>query len=141
MDADNGNFTFLQYCADRGYDKLVKFLLDKGAAPNRTCKNNRRPPLVLAGHHGYHRVIQAFKDLAIDASSNHEVNFAAKDKTKMENILHVIVKAESRSSVNAELRDYDECLNILLLDDRDIFRKLILPAVNATEKHYGNTPL
>ena len=48
-DAHLGNYTFLQYCADHGYDHLVKFLLAKGASPNRTSPTYLIPPLVLAG--------------------------------------------------------------------------------------------
>ena len=48
-DAHVGNYTFLQYCADHGHDKLVEFLLNKGASPNRTSPTYLIPPLVLAG--------------------------------------------------------------------------------------------
>lgn len=57
-DADNGTYTFLQFCCDQGHDRLVLFLLRKGADPNRFCSNYRIPPLVLAAHHGYFKVLQ-----------------------------------------------------------------------------------
>lgn len=131
VNADNGTYTFLQYCADQGHHELVKFLLKKGASPNQMSKNYLIPPLVLAGHHGYYKVLKAFKE------SSMPVNYAAKDKIKDENVLHKIIKGESRSSVNVDFRDYDQCLD-LLLDDS--FRPLILPAVNAQDQ-MGNTPL
>ena len=58
---DNGYYTFLQYCADQGHDELVQFLLKKGASPNFMSKNYLIPPLVLAGHHGYYKVLKIFK--------------------------------------------------------------------------------
>ena len=101
-------------------------------------KNYLIPPLVLAGHHGYFKVLKIFKDSAMNNSTEF-VNFSAKDKTKGENVLHKIIKAESKSSVNVESRDYDRCLDILL-EDRPAFRRFILPAVNQTDQ-MGNTPL
>ena len=32
--------------------------IEKGGDPNGVCKNNLYPPLVLAGHHGYYKVIK-----------------------------------------------------------------------------------
>ena len=101
-------------------------------------KNYLIPPLVLAGHHGYYKVLKIFKEVSLKNSTEF-VNFSAKGKTKGENVLHKIIKGESKSSVNAEFRDYDQCLDILL-EDRPAFRKFILPAVNQTDQ-MGNTPL
>lgn len=101
------------------------------------CSNYLIPPLVLAGHHGYYRVINVFKEFALNSKA--KINFAAKDKIKTENILHKIIKGESKSAVNSDFRDYDRCLDVLL-DDRPSFRRLILSAVNATDQ-MGNTPM
>ena len=100
-------------------------------------RNYLIPPLVLAGYHGYHRVVKVFKAAVMELGC--DVNFCAKDKVKEENILHKIIKGESRTSVNAEHRDYDQCLD-LLLEDRPSFRCFILPAVNSRDQ-IGNTPL
>jgi len=135
---DNGYYTFLQYCSDQGHDELVKFLLKKGASPNIMSKNYQIPPLVLAGHHGYYKVVKIFKEAALNGASEF-VNFSARDKTKGENVLHKIIKGESKSAVNADFRDYDQCLDSLL-EDRPAFRRFILPAVNQTDQ-MGNTPL
>ncbi len=114
----------------------MRFLFKKGASPNKTSKNNLIPPIALAGHHGYYKVLKVFKD---EALKNVKVNFAAKDGIKKENVLHKIVKGESRTSVKADLRDYDKCLD-LLLEDSAAFRHFILPAVNGVDQ-MGNTPL
>lgn len=135
---DNGYYTFLQYCSDQGHDELVRFLLKKGASPNIMSKNYQIPPLVLAGHHGYYKVVKIFKDAALNGATEF-VNFSARDKTKGENVLHKIIKGESKSAVNADFRDYDQCLDSLL-EDRPAFRRFILPAVNQTDQ-MGNTPL
>ena len=134
--ADNGMYTFLQYAADQGNEKLVDFLLEKNANPNLASKNYRIPPLVLAAHHGYWKVIQAFKSSYLN-NDHSRINFAARDTIKNETVLHKILKGESKSSINAEFRDYDKCLD-LLLEDR--MKRAILPAVNATDQ-LGNTPL
>ena len=134
--ADNGMYTFLQYAADQGNEKLVEFLLEKYANPNLASKNYRIPPLVLAAHHGYWKVVQVFKASYLKGDQS-RINFAARDAIKNENILHKILKAESKSSINAEFRDYQKCLDLLL---EDKMKKAILPAVNATDQ-LGNTPL
>ena len=132
VNADNGMYTFLQYASDQGAEKLVEFLLAKNANPNRCSKNYRIPPIVLAGHHGYFKVIKAF------LKSHSSVDFTARDN-KGENVLHRCLKRESKTSIQNEYRDYDLCLD-LLLDDKKGVRKAILPAVNATDQ-MGNTPL
>ena len=135
VNADNGMYTFLQYASDQGSDKLVEFLLfEKKANPNLCTKNYRIPPLVLAGHHGYHKVIKVFVKLGFLG----KVDFTVADN-KGENVLHRCVKRESKTSVRNEYRDYDLCLDILL-DDKLGVRKAILPAVNATDQ-MGNTAL
>lgn len=136
VNADNGMYTFLQYASDQGADKLVEFLLlDKKANPDLCTKNYRIPPLVLAGHHGYYKVIKVFLKAATLGLG---VDFTVKDN-KGENVLHRCVKKESKTSIQNEYRDYDLCLDILL-DDKLGVRKAILPAVNATDQ-MGNTAL
>ncbi len=121
----------------QGHDKLVSFLLKKGADPNKFCSNYRIPPIVLAAHHGYYRVLLVFKDLVLRREG--KVNFCAKDIIKGENVLHKVLKSESKAHVNSEFRDYDRCLDVLL-EERSLFRSWILPAVNQPDQH-GNTPM
>lgn len=121
----------------QGFDDLVDFLLKKGASPNVMSKNYLIPPIVLAGYHGYFKVIKVFKDASLRNVS--DINFCAKDKVKEENVLHKVIKGESKTSVNAEHRDYEQCLD-LLLEDKLPFSRMILPAVNAKDQ-MGNTPL
>jgi len=134
--ADNGMYTFLQYAADQGNEKLVSFLLTKQANPNYTSSNYRIPPLVLASHHGYWKVVQVFKEAFVKGQCT-SINFAARDAIKNETVLHKILKGESKSSINADFRDYNQCLDFFL-DDK--IRQNILPVVNATDQ-MGNTPL
>ena len=75
--------------------------------------------------------------MALKAKIN--VQFSAKDKIKKENVLHKIIKGESKSAINVESRNYDRCLDILL-EDRPLFRPFILPAVNSRDQ-MGNTPI
>ena len=121
-----------------GHDKLVKFLLEKGADPNKFCKNYQISPLVLAAHHGYYKVLQVFKQWTMERRKG-SVDFCAVHEIKKENALHKILKAESKAHQNVNFRDYDKCLTIIL-DEHRIFHKLILPAINAQDQ-LGNTPL
>ncbi|XP_023340386.1 tankyrase-2 [Eurytemora carolleeae] len=89
--SDDGNHTFLQYACDHGYDDIVKYLLEKGGDPNGVCKNNLYPPLVLAGHHGYFKVIKVFKRRFLEQGSL--VDFSGTDNNaRKENILHKVLK-------------------------------------------------
>lgn len=57
--ADNGQYSLMQYAADQGRDKIVKLLLDKGADPGKTGTNSL-PAWVIAAQHGYHKVLRTF---------------------------------------------------------------------------------
>ena len=120
-----------------GHDKLVRFLLEKGANPNLFCENYRIPPIVLAAHHGYYKVIQVFKQWSNDWKHG-PVDFCAVD-IKEENVLHRILKAESKAHQNVSFRDYETCLT-LILDENVVFHQMVLPAINAQDQ-LGNTPL
>ena len=137
VNADNGTYTFLQYCADQGNDKLVRFLLEKGADPNKFCPNYKIPPVVLAAYHGYYKVLAVFKEVTLKRKAR--VNFCSKDVIKKENVLHKVLKSESKAHINAQDRDYGKSLDVLM-DENPMFRILILPAVNAQDQ-FGNTPL
>jgi transient receptor potential cation channel subfamily A protein 1 len=136
---NNGTYTFLQYACDQGMDHIVKFLLGKGADPNRCSPNYKFPPIVIAGHHGYYKIISVFKEMALDYI-NYSVDFTAVDAVRGENVLHKVLKAESRAYANYECRDYEKCLAILLDDKSSAARGLIQPLIDAADQN-GNTPL
>ncbi|XP_071746598.1 transient receptor potential cation channel subfamily A member 1 homolog [Lepeophtheirus salmonis] len=131
--ADNGAYSFLQYCCDLGFKSLVSFLIDEGADPNYYCPNYKMSPILLAAHHGYYKILKIFKEL------NNDIDFSAVDPFKKENILHKIIKRESKAYVNFEERNYEKCLS-LIVDDEASFRSLIQPTINGAD-HLGNTPL
>ena len=54
--ADNGQYTLLQYASEQGRDKITAYLLDHGAEPGR-CAINARPAWGIAAYHGYHKVL------------------------------------------------------------------------------------
>lgn len=136
---DNGSYTFLQYACDLGMHEIVTFLFGKGVDPNRCSTNYKYPPLIIAAHHGYHKIIETFKNNAICNSSN--ASFTVRDGVRCDTALHELVKAESRAYANYEHRDYDRCLS-LILDDNTIESKLaiIYPMIDAQDNR-GNTPL
>ena len=67
------------------------------------------------------------------------INFYARDQIKKENVLHKIIKGESKSAINVESRHYDKCLNILL-DNNPKYLPFVLPAINSRDQ-LGNTPI
>ena len=60
--ADNGQYTLLQYASEQGRDKITSYLLDHGAEPGR-CAINGRPAWVIAAYHGYHKVLKVFFEI------------------------------------------------------------------------------
>ena len=88
-----------------GHDKLVKFLLEKGADPNLYCNTYQIPPLVLAAHHGYYKILQIFKEWTTTREKG-SVDFCATHMpTKKENAIHKILKQESKAHINVQYRD------------------------------------
>ena len=141
LDYDTGGGTMLQYCCDSGHHDLVDTLLDAGADPNKTGVNNKIPPVVWAGHHGYHNIIRVFKTRFI--RDKIRVEFAAVDEKseRFENVLHKVLKAESKAPDDERrLRDYEECLKLLLDDNDPDFKNNIAAAINGQD-NLGNTPL
>ena len=140
LDYDSGSSTMLQYCCYHGHHHLVDLLLTHGADPNLVSANNRVPGLVWAAHHGYHEVIRVFKRKFLE--ENLEVDFARVDEKseRYENVLHKALKAESKAYFNKDLRNYNECLKLLLDDDNERFKNNIAAAINGQD-NLGNTPL
>ena len=136
---NNGSYTFLQYACDLGMHDIVAFLFGKGVDPNQCSPNNKFPPLIIAAHHGYYKIIESFKNNVINNYST--ASFTVRDGVRCVTALHELVKAESRAHANYEHRDYDRCLS-LILDDHTIESKLaiIYPMIDAQDNR-GNTPL
>ena len=139
LNYDDGGYTFLQFCCDLGYHDLVDLLLSKGADPNHVGANNRIPPVVWAAHHGFHLVVRVFKKKFLEGEVF--VDFAKTDESvRRENVLHKVLKAESKAYINKELRNYSECLKLLLSDEDERFKNNIAAAINGQD-NLGNTPL
>ena len=139
LDYDDGGYTLLQYCCDLGYHQLVDLLLSQGADPNHVGANNRIPPVVWAAHHGFHLVVRVFKRKFLQGEIF--VDFAKTDESiRRENVLHKVLKAESKAYINKELRNYSECLKLLLTEDDERFKNNIAAAINGQD-NLGNTPL
>ena len=138
LNADNGTYTYLQYSCDQGLERTAAFLLEKGVDPNYCSPHFKTPPLVIAGHHGYYKIVKLLRDYRI----NHGVmvNFAAVDENKNENVLHKVLKAESKTYVNYEKRSYETCLNLLLDTGNLNSRKMIESALDHQDQ-LGRTPL
>ena len=135
----NGTYTFLQYACDIGMHDIVAFLFDKEVDPNHCSPNYKYPPLIIAAHHGYYKIIEVFKSNAICSKST--VSYAVRDRVRFDTALHKLVKSESRAHTSYEYRSYDRCLS-LILDDYTIESKLsiIYPMIDAQDIR-GNTPL
>ena len=101
--------------------------------------NNKIPPVVWAAHHGYYKVIKVFKKKFLE--QHVQVDFSANDNNvRKENVLHKVLKAESKAYINRDQRNYSECIKLLLDDDTDKFKNNIAAAINAQD-NLGNTPL
>ena len=139
LDYDDGGYTLLQYCCDLGYHQLVELLLSHGADPNHVGVNNKIPPVVWAAHHGFHLVIKVFKKKFLEEQVF--VDFAKTDDSiRKENVLHKVLKAESKAYINKELRNYSECIKLLLDDEDERFKNNLGAAINGQD-NLGNTPL
>merc|ERR1712106_13194 len=139
LNYDDGGYNFLQYSCDMGYHDIVDLLLTQGADPNHVGMNNRIPPIVLAAHHGYYKVIKVFKRKFLD--QHVQVDFSANDNNVLkENVLHKALKAESKAYINRDERNYTECIKLLLDDETECFKNNIAAAINGQD-NLGNTPL
>ncbi len=138
-DAHDGRTTFLQLACDRGMEAVAEFLLSEaGSDPNACAPNLPVPPLVLAGHHGYHALVRLFRDHS--AKNGFCVDFGASDEEKDETVLHRALKAESKAHLNFSGRDYGRCLALLLDPRQPAVARMIQPAIDKKDQ-LGNTPL
>jgi len=117
--ADNGQFTLLQYAADQGRSGIVGYLLDNGADVNRTATNDT-PPIELAAYHGYYKVL----GVMFDKLSESDLRRAMVKTDKLHGnrtILHQIVRQHSPKLDNP-LRDtnidFAECIRVLFGEKR-----------------------
>lgn len=121
-DADDGNFTYLQYACQYGLYDITKYLLNNGANPDATIPANRKPPIFLACSGGYYDILLLLLE--------HKAKVVAVDgKT----LLHAVFKDKELKGVDG--RDYRKCFELLL--ERKESLKL---DINATDIN-GNTAL
>ncbi|TRY69192.1 hypothetical protein TCAL_06822 [Tigriopus californicus] len=135
LSQDNGRFTFLQYACDQGLVQIAKYLLAAGANPNDCCPNNKQPPIILAAHHGFYQILELFLQSMVVES----VDWDVRDWPRGENILHKILKRQSRVVVSGVERDYDRCLSLILEPQR--IPTDCLKALLSGMDDWGNTPL
>eukprot|EP00090_Calanus_glacialis_P004617 TRINITY_DN13469_c0_g1_i6.p1 TRINITY_DN13469_c0_g1~~TRINITY_DN13469_c0_g1_i6.p1 ORF type:complete len:963 (-),score=252.46 TRINITY_DN13469_c0_g1_i6:527-3415(-) len=119
--ADNGQYTLLQYASEQGRDKITAYLLDHGAEPGR-CAINGRPAWGIAAYHGYHKVLKVFfekltedeiKKCIILSDSHHG----------QRTILHEVVRRQSPKLSNPERDEnmnYEECLKLLFNEKKGV---------------------
>ena len=134
---ESGVKTMLQYCCTHGYHELVDKLLTEGADPNGVSSMCPCPPIVLAGQHGYYKVIGVFLRKFLE--DNIYVDLTKTD-VKSKNVLHNIFEAESKANDNKHLVDYQKCLNLFLHNENELVRSSLSAASNGQD-HQGNTPL
>lgn len=103
MAANNGIATMLQLASEKGFEKVVKYLLDSGADPNSTCNGNNNRPVALACQNGFSKILKMFIE-------NESTLF---DPVEDESLIHVTVKGMRSFNINPK-SDYKECLELLL---------------------------
>eukprot|EP00795_Rhopilema_esculentum_P008747 gene8747-14770_t len=79
--ASKGNMTALALAAERGHLKIVKTLIELGAAPDGKVKHNKRP-LMLAAQNGHYKVMAYLLNIGVDpnaqdSSLNTPIHYAA----------------------------------------------------------------
>ena len=114
--ADNGQFTLLQYACDLGRDKIVEYLLDQGARYDGSgTASNSEPACVIAASHGYYKVLRVFID-KLPESELKSMMMLTDDYHGKRTILHQVVRRSSAKieTGNTENMDYEQCLKLLL---------------------------
>eukprot|EP00092_Neocalanus_flemingeri_P015698 GFUD01016992.1.p1 GENE.GFUD01016992.1~~GFUD01016992.1.p1 ORF type:complete len:970 (+),score=249.34 GFUD01016992.1:268-3177(+) len=125
--ADNGQYTLLQYASEQGRDKIVDYLLDQGAEPGRSAINGR-PAWVIAAYHGYHKVLQVFFEKLTEDEIKKYIILSDQNHGKR-TILHEIVRKQSpklRNPQRDENINYEECLKLLFDEKKRVRRKFSL---------------
>jgi len=125
--ADNGQYTLLQYAAEQGRDKIAGFLLDRGAEPGK-CGVNSRPAWVIAAYHGYHKVLKVFFE-KLNEDDIKKCIVLSDQYHGQRTILHEIVRKQSPKLNNPktdENMDYAQCLKLLFDEKKGARQKLSL---------------
>lgn len=124
--ASNGQYTLLQYASEQGRDKIVAYLLDKGANPKPGNQAvNSKPAWVIAAYHGYHKVLKVF----FEKLTEDEIKKCIVDTDHphgQRTILHEIVRKQSpklRNPLLDENIDYEECLKLLFDEKKGVKTK------------------
>jgi transient receptor potential cation channel subfamily A protein 1 len=90
INLDDGTSTMLQYGCEKGLNKVVRYLLDRGVNVNLTARNNEKRPIELVAEHGYYEIFRMLLD-----HSNVEISpsilcyiIKQSDETKFDKINH-----------------------------------------------------
>jgi len=112
--ADNGQYTLLQFAAEQGRDRLTSFLLNSGSDPTLTAVNSR-PAWVIAAYHGYHKVLRVFFEKLSESEVKRCIILTDVEHGQR-TILHEVVRRQSpklNRSVPDPNIDYKRCLKLL----------------------------
>lgn len=101
--ANNSMYTMLQMASDKGLERAVSLLLEKGADPNATCPGNTNRPIALACHNGFSKILKMFTE---NENTLYEPNNG-------ESLIHVTIKGMRSYAIHPK-SNFKECLELLL---------------------------
>lgn len=110
LEANNGMNTLLQLAAEKGFENVVKILLDSGANPNGTCLANTDRPIALACRKGYCKILKMFIDYDPSNGPEKVDLFSPNDG---ESLLQITVKGMRTYTTNPK-SNFKGCLELLL---------------------------
>ena len=144
---DNGQFNLLQYACEMGRHGIVDYLLDHGARFDGTATNSKPAP-VIAASHGYHKVLKVFIEKLND-SEMRNMMMQTDEYHGRRTLLHEVIKKSSIkvNTGNTDNMDYEECLKLLLDENKTYGRKSKSSMAKLSERiinfrdSYGETVL